>query len=152
MVTDDPGTFRFLIDENVRLSVTRFIQSAGYRATLSRERLESGVPDEDIVDVARGEQWVIVSHDRDFRRLLAPAPFLTRRVLRESPLLHLAITCEHSLDRVRQCWPLVEHHLRYARDAEQDVSRIVLLEREVEVRYRLEPDAALPETSAPDPA
>lgn len=139
MGLDPVRGFRFLIDENVQAGVSSPIESLGYTVYDSRAELTAGAADETLARLAELQDLILVSHDRDFRGLLRQTAVLSRRQVRQVPLLQLGVTYPRSMARTRQCWPLVEHYLGYAWDNGLALSRIVLLEREVEVRYRLEP-------------
>ncbi len=130
--------FQFLIDENVQSGVAEVIWSFGYQVYGSRRSLSAGAHDEDLARLARN--LIVVSHDRDFRMLLRQSSFLSRRDLRRVPLLQLGMSYVRSVERTRQCWPIIEHHLEYARTAGPEIVRIVLLEQEIEVRYQLDRD------------
>lgn len=130
--------FRFLIDENVQSGVAEAIWAFGYQVYGSRRSLSAGAPDEDLARLARSRNLIIVSHDRDFRVLLRQTSLLSRRDLRQVPLLQLGMSYARSVERTRQCWPVVEHHLDYARSADLEIARISLLEQEIKVRYRFD--------------
>ncbi len=138
MTSASDSPFRFLIDENVQSGVAETILALGYQVYGSRQSLSAGAPDEDLARLARSRSLIVVSHDRDFRVLLRQASFMSRRDLRQVPLLQLGMSYARSVERTRQCWPVVEHHLEYAQGTNLEIVRIVLLEQEVEVRYRLD--------------
>ncbi len=140
-MTSGPNSpFRFLIDENVQSDVAEAISAFGYQVYGSRQSLSVGAPDEDLVRLGRSRNLIVVSHDRDFRVLLRQSGFLSRRDLRQVPLLQLGMSYARSVERTRQCWPVVVHHLEYARRADLEIARITLLEQEIEIRYRFDRD------------
>lgn len=139
MVESSIPTFRFLTDENVSSRVAELIAGFGHDVFESRMAVFPGASDRVIEAAARLDGLIIVSHDRDFRESIKRSiPSISKRRLRRLPLLQLGTTGPRSVGRVRQCWPLVEHHLNYAQETGLEIARIVLLEQEVEVRYRLE--------------
>ena len=131
--------FRFLIDENVHVGITALIAGFGHHVYDSREAVAVGAADENVDAMARNDGLIIVSHDRDFRELVGRnVPELGKRRTRRLPLLQLAVVNVRSIARTRQCWSIVEHHLAYAQREGLEIARIVLLEQEIEVRYRLD--------------
>ena len=135
----DPPRFRFLTDENVSSRVADLISGFGHDVFESRLVVFPGAADRVVAAAAHLEGLIIVSHDRDFRESIKRViPSVSKRGLRRLPLLQLGMTGPRSVGRVRQCWPLVQHHLTYARESDLEIARIVLLEQEVEVRYRID--------------
>lgn len=57
---------RFLTDENVAGAVVGSLTSKGHEVKDVRQAGLAGAPDEDLVDLARAEDRIILTHDRDF--------------------------------------------------------------------------------------
>ncbi len=60
---------RFLIDENVQVSAGEFLASRGFEVVSSRELLFEAAPDVLLMTAALFEGLVVITHDKDFRRL-----------------------------------------------------------------------------------
>lgn len=75
-----PEPIRFLIDENVQASAGRLLAARGYEVRYSRDLLFASAPDMLLMTTALFEGFVVVTHDRDFRRLskLIPHVYKTR--------------------------------------------------------------------------
>jgi len=61
---------RFLIDENVRIEVVEFLQSAGCDVT----RSASGLDDEKVAALAKKERRILLTHDMHFADILLFPP------------------------------------------------------------------------------
>jgi predicted nuclease of predicted toxin-antitoxin system len=55
----------FLIDHNVPKSVSRYLQDEGFDVKLVKE-LDEELPDEEVLVVAKKEQRIVVTNDRDY--------------------------------------------------------------------------------------
>lgn len=65
---------RLIIDENVPDSVARFLSERGHDVQLVRERFGQMTPDEFISWIADIEGAIVVTADRDFRRIVSRVP------------------------------------------------------------------------------
>lgn len=75
---------RLLIDENVHIGVGAVFAAAGHDVTNVRDLLTLSTPDDVIADIADDENLIVVTHDRDFRRLIPQIPWGERRRFRET--------------------------------------------------------------------
>jgi len=62
---------RFLLDMGISVDVAGFLRNHGHDAVHLRELGLGTLPDSDILDRARSETRVVVTHDLDFANLLA---------------------------------------------------------------------------------
>lgn len=62
---------RFLVDQNVSVTVAEVLREAGHDATHTRERGLARATDVALLQVATAEGAIIVTFDSDFARLLA---------------------------------------------------------------------------------
>ena len=60
---------RFLLDENVPDQIAEFFRSKGHEVLLTREAFAAGTPDQLLLFASEVEGLIIVSKDKDFRRL-----------------------------------------------------------------------------------
>lgn len=62
---------KFLLDMGLAQSTAAFLRDQGYDAVHLREEGLQRLPDEEIIEKARLEERVIITHDLDFGRLMA---------------------------------------------------------------------------------
>lgn len=69
--------FNLLADENVHPEVVRFLRAQGHDVFDVKEAGLAGSSDRELIRIAHAQQRVIVTHDRDFGRLvfLSDEPF-----------------------------------------------------------------------------
>ncbi len=60
---------RFLIDQNVQHSVGRCLAEFGHDILWSRDAVGQGAPDPQVAAAAMSENRVLVSHDKDMKRI-----------------------------------------------------------------------------------
>lgn len=58
-----------MLDENVPERVADTLQRLGHEVSRSTEVVVAGSPDQIVATAAQQGAWVLVSHDRDFRRI-----------------------------------------------------------------------------------
>ena len=57
---------RFLIDENVALSITKSLRKAGYDVKDIKELKLFNISDKEVLDLANKEKRIIITYDSDF--------------------------------------------------------------------------------------
>ncbi len=57
---------RFLTDENIAVSVIRFLRREGFDVVDVKEEKLFGLSDKGILDIARKEGRIVLTHDKDF--------------------------------------------------------------------------------------
>ncbi len=62
---------KFLLDMGIPQSTAAFLQSQGYNAVHLRDQGLQRLPDDKIIEKARQEERIILTHDLDFGRLIA---------------------------------------------------------------------------------
>ncbi len=62
---------KFLLDENLPQSLAPWLEQIGYTCSHVRGLQLSGKPDLSIVEFAEEEDWIIVTHDLDFSRIIS---------------------------------------------------------------------------------
>ena len=60
---------KLLLDENIDSRVTKLLRSRGYDASSIAE-LKPGLKDAEVLKLARKEKRILITHDRDFGRLV----------------------------------------------------------------------------------
>lgn len=60
---------RFLLDENVPRAVAQALTDLGHDVVLATEVVAAGSPDHVVATAALQDERVLVTHDRDFRRI-----------------------------------------------------------------------------------
>jgi len=88
-MNDDPTTrYRFLADEQIPGPSIRLLRALGYDV-LAVAEVASGVPDRVVLDMARQEQRVLLTFDRDHGRLI-----YRERVVPPPGVLHIRFAAE----------------------------------------------------------
>ena len=62
---------RFLTDENIATSVVHAIRNSGFYVKDVKEENLHGTSDEEIINLANKEDLVIITHDKDFGKIIA---------------------------------------------------------------------------------
>ncbi len=62
---------KFLLDMGIPQSTAAFLQSQRYNAVHLRDQGLQRLPDDEIIEKARQEERIILTHDLDFGRLIA---------------------------------------------------------------------------------
>ena len=62
---------KFLLDMGLAQSTATFLQSQGHDAVHLRDQGLQRLPDEEVIEKARQEERIILTHDLDFGRLVA---------------------------------------------------------------------------------
>ncbi|MBN1459856.1 MAG: DUF5615 family PIN-like protein [Armatimonadetes bacterium] len=98
---------RFLVDENIHAALVEWLRSAGHDVLYAAESL-SGHPDEVLLEVARCEERILVTDDKDFGELV-----FHRRLVSEGILLIRLSSpqIEERLRRLGEVWRAIETHL-----------------------------------------
>lgn len=65
---------RFILDENVAVSVFRKLKELGHEAEYVRDLIPEGSVDQLVAFVAENESAVLISHDGDFRKIAPRVP------------------------------------------------------------------------------
>lgn len=123
--SEEIGAFRFLADLNISSQTVEALRQQSWDINRSSRWLPSTAPDDEILDFARNEGFVIVTQDLDFSALLAlggydepslvtlrlsnsDPEFVTQRLLEAAPLLgkalveSCAVTIEDFVVRIRK--------------------------------------------------
>src|SRR3989344_6025540 len=61
---------KFLTDENVAISVVKFLRNKGFDVKDVKEESLYGFPDKDIFALAKIEKRIILTHDKDFAGII----------------------------------------------------------------------------------
>ncbi len=91
---------RFLIDQNIPLSAARLLENNGHSTTHVRDVLRQDSPDQLIAYLAIQEDFVILTHDADFRNINALAPRGFKQRLRRSNRIILGPTSTKAAPRL----------------------------------------------------
>jgi len=117
---------RFLLDENIPDQLARFFRERGFEVLLVRESFATGTPDQLLAFAAETDGLIIVTNDKDFRRLrqLLPQGHM-RRITNGSGYILLAGKIPQAASRLAQEWELIEfEHVRSTRDGRRFIVRI----------------------------
>ncbi len=77
--------FKFLADENVSRSLTNFLRKLGYDIKDIKEERLFGILDEEIIRLAKKEDRIIITHDKEFGNILNnPTKFTKIIIIRYS--------------------------------------------------------------------
>jgi predicted nuclease of predicted toxin-antitoxin system len=86
---------RFLLDENAEYRIAAFLTALGHDVTTIAHDYTSGLGDEAVLAVARQENRILITNDRDFgeliiQRQLAHAGVILLRLRSQSPQAKIA--------------------------------------------------------------
>lgn len=112
----DQPVLRFFLDHNVAASVGRVLQQAGHEVVFLADVLPQDAPDKLVAAVAEQRGAVLVSHDRDFKRL-APRIGIGRSQYRKLNRIALTCTEPQAEGRVRAALGLLEAEWTLAQEA-----------------------------------
>jgi predicted nuclease of predicted toxin-antitoxin system len=98
---------RFLADENIHADVVEWLRSAGHDVLYAAE-VFSGDPDEILLEIARREERILVTDDKDFGELVFHRRLVSKGIL----LIRLSSPrIEDRLKRFADVWSAIEPHL-----------------------------------------
>lgn len=109
------AVIRFLIDENVPLTIGEFLRSRGHDVSIVGETLAKSSPDELLRTIAETHGYVVVTFDRDFKRLIRRFPEGTRSRF-ERHAGRISFTCnERDAEvRIEELLEVIEFHYAIA--------------------------------------
>jgi hypothetical protein len=100
---------RFLIDEDVPVSVGHFLESRGHEVTWARDEFMPKTPDEFLARWSDENQAVVVTcNARDFRRLVRRVPAGGRTRFRRASLITLECAQSRARQRIEQVIDSIE--------------------------------------------
>lgn len=99
---------RFILDENVPNSVGDMLRSRGHEAFSIRDYVAQGAPDQIVAAIAEHEEAVLVSHDRDFRKIAPRVPEGQRARFRRLSVVRMQCEKPRSSERLQAAMPLIE--------------------------------------------
>jgi predicted nuclease of predicted toxin-antitoxin system len=98
---------RFLADENIHADLVEWLRSAGHDVVHAAESL-SGDPDEVLLEIARSEERILVTDDKDFGEMVFHRRLVSQGIL----LIRLSSPrIEDRLRRLVEIWSAIEPHL-----------------------------------------
>ena len=98
---------RFLADENIHAALVKWLRSAGHDVIYAAESL-SGDPDEVLLEIARREERILVTDDKDFGDLVFHRRLTSQGIL----LIRLSSPrIEDRLRRLAEIWGAIAPHL-----------------------------------------
>lgn len=111
---------RFLLDENVQASAGEFLANHGFEVLSSRDLLFESAPDMLLMTAALFEGLVVITHDKDFRRLSRLIPHGHKgRFERQSGRILLQVPETKVTHYLEQFLPEIEFHYRLAVERKQ---------------------------------
>lgn len=87
---------RFLVDENAPFAVVEFLRSRGHEAEYVGEAFAKSSPDPLLLAAAEFHGYVIVTYDRDFKRLIRQVPAGRRRSV-ERQAGRISFSCKETM-------------------------------------------------------
>jgi hypothetical protein len=108
-------SIRFLIDENAPQSIGRFLESRGHEVLHVGEQFAKRTPDSALVVAAEFAGLVVITFDRDFKRLVTQLPPGTRtRFNRQAGRISLRMHEPRALARVEELIDVIEVSYQFA--------------------------------------
>jgi hypothetical protein len=98
---------RFLVDQNIPVSVASVLLDRGFDTQHVRHVLRPDSPDQLIAYLAIQENFIILTHDKDFRNINALTPHGYRKRLKMADRVILGPTSIHAAPRMAQVLDLV---------------------------------------------
>ena len=109
MASESADRIRFLVDENVPEAITELLRSRGHVVESVGEAFAKSSPDSLLLTAA--EQWgfVVVTFDKDFKRLIQQVP-LGRKGKFSSRAGRLSLSCDEpeAIGRISEMISLIE--------------------------------------------
>jgi predicted nuclease of predicted toxin-antitoxin system len=99
---------RFILDENVPNSVGEMLRSRGHEVSSIRDFTAQGAPDQVVATIAEHEEAVLVSHDKDFRKIAPRVPDGQRARFRRLSIVRMQCPKPRSSERLQAAMPLIE--------------------------------------------
>jgi hypothetical protein len=94
---------RFLMDENVDDAVGKYLSSLGHEVTYSRDVLNASAPDAMLLHLSLQFGLIVVTHDRDFKRLAKQVPQgLVGAVRRGAGRIQIAVSEDQAIARLAE--------------------------------------------------
>lgn len=105
---------RFYLDENVSSRVHEVLKNSGHEVLWTRDITTAGAADEVVAATAEEANAVLVSHDKDFRRIAPNIPDGQRQRFRRLSMIRLECQKPRAADRVSTVLSLIEFELNEA--------------------------------------
>ena len=99
---------RFIVDENVPRSVEDVLTERGHTVTSIRQYLIPGSPDQLVAAVSEQADAVLISHDKDFRKIAARFPDRQKPRFRKLSMVRMRCEKPNSANRLRAAISLIE--------------------------------------------
>jgi len=99
---------RFLLDENVPRAVADVLRQSGHDVALAADVLAAGSPDQLVATAAEQDNRILVSHDRDMRRIERANSEGARARYEHLSRLFLCCAEPSSAERVRMFMAIIE--------------------------------------------
>lgn len=102
---------RFLLDENVSKTVVDVLKARGHDVIRAQDVFDAGTPDRTLAILIAHESMVIITHDRDFRRIREMFPEQDRRrYAHGAGRLQLEVPEMDAKRHLQERLPLIEFH------------------------------------------
>lgn len=99
---------RFVLDENVPASVGAMLANRGHSASSIRDFVAQGAPDQFVAAVVQHESAVLISHDKDFKKIAPRVPDGQRQRFRRLSIVRMRCEKPRSAERLQAAISLVE--------------------------------------------
>lgn len=120
----------YYLDENVPSSVRRSIEALGFDVKESRELLGQGAPDEVVATIAEQDGAILISHDRDFRKIKPAQPHVHGTRFRHLHIVRIHCDGNQSAERISRALHAIEAEFEY-RNNRRDRGLIIDIKKKI---------------------
>ncbi|MHA7773905.1 DUF5615 family PIN-like protein [Roseibium sp. M-1] len=117
---------RFILDENVAVSVLKKLRELGFDAEFIRDLIPEGSADPLVSFVAEDQQCILVSHDGDFQKIAPRIPDGQKKRFRNLSRIKLNCLEYQAAKRIEQTVDFVksEYHVAQSRSDKRMILQI----------------------------
>ena len=99
---------RFILDENVPNSVNEMLGVRGHDVASILEYIAQGAPDQVVAAITEHESAVLISHDKDFRKIAPRVPDGQRQRFRRLSVIRMRCGKPRSAERLHTAISIIE--------------------------------------------
>lgn len=99
---------KFYLDENVAASVQHVLEDAGHEVIWTRDITGQGAADDVVAAVSENDRAVLVSHDKDFKKIAPRIPDGQRQRFRRLNMVRLQCTKPRAAERFSKLLVYIE--------------------------------------------
>lgn len=120
----------FYLDEDVPRPVKLALENLGHKVIESRSLLEPGAPDQVVATIAERDGAILISHDRDFRKLSARRTDRQKRRFKKLSIIRMQNEKPNSKHRIIAAEPIIVAEYN-ARSGMADTRMIIDVRKDV---------------------